>query len=146
MHKLVPMFVAVLLAAAPSAMAQSHEERVRELLDVMRAGEMGVQFMKATVDSLRQSAPELKAEFWSEFMSEIQPEGLVDLLVPIYVRHLTPEDVEELIRFYSSPTGQRFLDRQPQIMQESMAAGERWGFEVATLAMKRIESARQKPD
>jgi hypothetical protein len=36
----------------------------------------------------------------------------------IYQRHLTGNDVENLIGFYGSPSGQHMLDMVPAIMQE----------------------------
>jgi uncharacterized protein len=48
---------------------------------------------------------------------------MLDTIIPIYQRHLTRTDIEELIRFYSSPVGQKLLREQPQILQESMQAG-----------------------
>ena len=50
-------------------------------------------------------------------------DDMVNAVISIYQRHLTKTDVEELIRFYSSPVGQKLLREQPQIMRESMQAG-----------------------
>ena len=38
----------------------------------------------------------------------------------IYQRHLSKDDVDGLIVFYSSPTGQHLLDAQPVIAKEYM--------------------------
>lgn len=48
---------------------------------------------------------------------------MVNAVIPIYQRHLTRTDVEEVIRFYSSPAGQKLLSEQPKMLQESMQAG-----------------------
>ena len=50
-------------------------------------------------------------------------DDMINALIPIYQRHLTKADIEEMIRFYSSPTGQKLLHEQPAIIQESMQAG-----------------------
>jgi hypothetical protein len=50
-------------------------------------------------------------------------DDLINAIIPIYQRHLTKTDIEEMIRFYSSPVGQKLLREQPQIIQESMNAG-----------------------
>ena len=54
---------------------------------------------------------------------EFPVDDLLKAVVPIYQRHLSKTDVEEIIRFYSSPAGQKLLHEQPQIIQESMQAG-----------------------
>ena len=46
-------------------------------------------------------------------------EMLTDM-TSIYQKHLSKEDVEGLIAFYSSPAGQHLLDAQPVIAQEYM--------------------------
>ena len=41
--------------------------------------------------------------------------------VPVYQRHISKSDIDTVIAFYSSATGQRLLDEQPAIMSEYMA-------------------------
>lgn len=62
---------------------------------------------------------------------------MVNALIPIYQRHLTRTDLEELIRFYSSPVGQKLLREQPQIIHESMQAG-------AEIERKRMDEINAK--
>lgn len=50
-------------------------------------------------------------------------DDMINALIPIYQRHLSKTDVDEIIRFYASPAGQKLLREQPQILQESMQAG-----------------------
>lgn len=137
--------VVLIFGSLPAAaQSEAHEERVRELLEVMRAGDMGVQVMNGMIESMKTTTPQVSEAFWIEFAEDVEPSELVDLLVPIYAKHIEPDDVEELIRFFRSPTGQRFLERQPQIMAESMAAGEEWGAQVAARIIKRLRAAQSK--
>jgi hypothetical protein len=50
-------------------------------------------------------------------------DDMINAIIPVYQRHLSKTDVDDMIRFYSSPVGQKLLREQPQIMQESMRAG-----------------------
>ena len=56
-------------------------------------------------------------------IGEMPLNELVEAMVPIYRRHLTKSDVEEMIRFFAGPVGQKLLREQPQMMQEGMRAG-----------------------
>jgi hypothetical protein len=56
-------------------------------------------------------------------IADVPLDEMVNAIIPIYQRHLSKTDLEELIRFYSSPVGQKLLREQPQILQESMRAG-----------------------
>lgn len=72
-------------------------------------------------------------EFWEKFRSEIKGEGLnklYDMLVPIYQKHLTEQEVDAIIAFYETPEGRALVGKTPFIMQESMQAGAIWGEEI----------------
>jgi hypothetical protein len=60
---------------------------------------------------------------FDDIIDAMSVDDLISAIIPIYQRHLTKTDIEELIRFYSSPVGQKLLREQPQIIQESMQAG-----------------------
>jgi uncharacterized protein len=64
----------------------------------------------------------------------------VDLIVPVYDRNLTHDDIKELIRFYETPTGRKFVSVLPKITQESMAVGEKWGRDLAMRVMTKLQA------
>ena len=76
-------------------------------------------------------------------MREVHTDELIDLIVPVYDRNLTHDDVKELIRFYQSPTGRKFVSVLPKITQESMVVGEKWGRELAMKVMAKLQSLPQ---
>ena len=45
---------------------------------------------------------------------------ILDAMVPVYQKHLTKGDVDALVAFYSTQTGQKVLKEMPQIVAESM--------------------------
>ena len=47
----------------------------------------------------------------------------IDAIAPIYQRHFTHSDMQGLIEFYSSPTGQKFIRESPAITNDAMQAG-----------------------
>ena len=58
-----------------------------------------------------------------DMMADMPLDEMVEAMVPIYRRHLSRTDVDEIIRFYSSTVGQKLLREQPQMIQEGMQAG-----------------------
>jgi uncharacterized protein len=70
-------------------------------------------------------------------ITDMPLDEMIDAMIPIYQRHLTKADVDEMIRFYSSPVGQKLLREQPQILQESMQAG-------AAVQQKRMDEIKMK--
>ena len=58
-----------------------------------------------------------------DMMADMPLDEMVEAMVPIYRRHLSRTDVDEIIRFYSGTVGQKLLREQPQMIQEGMQAG-----------------------
>jgi len=77
---------------------------------------------------------------------DIKVEEFIDVTIPVYQRHLSKTDIEEMIRFYTSPTGQKLLREQPQMMQESMQAAQ--AFQQAKMGgvMDKIERRMKESD
>lgn len=148
MRTLAAAVLLTLVAAVP-AMAQdalSKEARVRELLTLLKAGDMGVQVIDNLLDTMKQTMPAAPEEFWTSFREKIKPNDLVDMLVPIYAKHLELEDIDALIVFYNSPAGKRFMALQPVIIQESMAVGQKWGEEIARQAIQEMQKRLEDPN
>jgi hypothetical protein len=61
--------------------------------------------MTATMDDMLENAP----------MDEI-----MQAMVPAYQKHLTKGDIDNLVAFYSSPTGAKLLREMPAMMGEAM--------------------------
>jgi hypothetical protein len=55
-------------------------------------------------------------------IAELSGNELVHTKIPAYQRHLTEGDIDALVTFYSSPTGQRILKELPAIQAEAMPA------------------------
>lgn len=72
---------------------------------------------------------QILADLEKEFLQTSSAE-LVNMLTPVYKKHLTEADLHEIIKFYDSPTGKKFAGKTPVIMQESMQVGQQWGQKI----------------
>ena len=93
---------------APKQETQKQKD-IRKLLTITGSGELGQQVMGQMMANFKKSMPQVPEKFWSDFMKEVHTSELVDLIVPVYDRNLTHDDVKELIRFYETPTGRKFV-------------------------------------
>src|SRR5687768_12241676 len=108
-------------AAPPAAAtAATAEELARKLIELTGGGSLAKQVMGQMLDAFRGANPALPDEFWTEVMASVEEEQLVDLVVPIYVKNLTIDEMQAAIQFYSSPHGRSLVGKLPVIMQESM--------------------------
>jgi hypothetical protein len=55
-----------------------------------------------------------------EMLKNMPFDEMKQSMVPVYQKHFTKGDIDALISFYSSPTGQKMLRELPAIMGEAM--------------------------
>jgi len=58
----------------------------------------------------------------NDYLSSMPWDRIIDATIPVYQKHLTKGDVNSLVAFYSSPTGQKMLHEMPAMMSDSMEA------------------------
>jgi hypothetical protein len=80
-------------------------------------------------DQFRKDGKKLPADFEPRFtkmmddlMKGMPWDDMTQAMVPAYQKHFTNGDINNLIAFYSSPTGQKVLQEMPDITSESMQA------------------------
>jgi uncharacterized protein len=62
-----------------------------------------------------------------------------------YAPHFTAEEMQQVTNFYRSPTGQKFLQKQPELVRESMALGQQFGQAIARDVQGRmVEELRKR--
>lgn len=134
----------VLLVASLTVTAQSKTypatlKKYMEASGSLAAFRSAVSGMMGNFKNMNSSVPD---EVWKEFEAEFLSTSLDDLvtmLAPVYEKHLTEADLNEIIKFYNSPTGKKLAEKTPLITDESMVAGQAWGQAVAEKVMKKLK-------
>jgi hypothetical protein len=85
------------------------------------------QSLLSSLDGVRSLARELPDAFFDEMKAAAMSGELVELMIPVYERHFTHDEIRELIKIYESPIGQALVRKQPLLMQDAMSVGETWG-------------------
>lgn len=119
------------------------QQKIKKLMDVTAAGDIGIQVMNQTIQRLKTVMPGGSEAFWAEFQKQVNANELVALIIPIYEKHFSEEDIDNVTKFFESPTGKKFISEMPQIMQEAMAAGEKWGEKIANQAKLQLEKQKK---
>jgi len=117
----------------------SSEQLTRKLLEVTGAANLGKQVADGMMESFRKMSS-LPPGFIDRFKQNLQPDSLVELIVPIYMKHLDRETIIAAIRFYQSAPVQRIVKTLPAVTAESMEAGKAWGAELARKTLKDLSS------
>jgi len=147
MKKIILLFTLILLTATLSF---SQDKAVyRESFKKMMIANGSEQTFKTVIDQMvnnyKSERPEVKQEIWNELgetFHKVGIEELLDLLLPIYQKHLSLEDINNMTAFYQTPTGKRFAEKTPAITQESMQAGQVWGQKIGAEFAKKIAEKR----
>lgn len=105
------------------------EQSIKQLIVETGAAEMGTMVFDQLLGQLKQAGA-TDAQI-AEVKKEFNVDQLVDLLVPVYQKQFTEEDVKAFLEFYNSPAGKKLISKQPEIMQESMIIGQQWGMGIA---------------
>jgi uncharacterized protein len=138
---------AALCAQAPNA------ERVAAAKELMQIAGVAKQFdeampylMRQLAQSFTAIAPDKAAEIGEVFgqlaTKFVDRKGeLIDEIAALYAEKLTLQELAALIAFYQSPIGIKFVAVQPEIMRQSIVAGQRWG---ARLGREIEEEARRE--
>lgn len=149
---ILPTTLALLLAWSPVRAEELTPQKradIEQLLEVTGALKMGTQMSAAVtqqlLQNLRRTRPDIPSAVLDLLPGEVAatfsahaPGFIADEIVPIYHRHFTGQEVRELMAFYATPLGRKSLQAMPSMMQESMAAGQRWGQSLAPEIMQRV--------
>ena len=106
-------------------------EQLKKLFDVIGMQKQMQSIMTSLGDNLQQMMPsanlsekqkadmaKLQAELFSKIMSPEFVNTYLGMIIPVYQAHFSKSDVDQIIAFYSSPAGQKFVNEQPLIVQE----------------------------
>lgn len=153
MKRLILAALALTLLCAGPARAQQAQgedaaakrQDIRRLLEMTGAARIGQQVLAQMMEMFKKGSPEVPQSFWDQAAKEFDATAMIELTVPIYEKHLTHEDVKGLIAFYDSPLGRKMTSVMPAIAQESMAAGQQWGMEIAQRIQKRLQERKKDP-
>jgi hypothetical protein len=153
---LIACLAAGLLIAAPARAQSPSPEAIaaaQELMATMRATDQLKAILPMIMQNLKpaivQNRPQVEHDF--DEISRRLLEGfnarvneVIALTAAIYARNFSTEELRELTVFYRGPLGQKLLQKQPTVMQESMAMGQRFGQEIGREAGEQMVNELRK--
>ena len=131
-------------AVAATPIDPAKEAEIRKLLEMTGTVKLVNQMLKQMVGTLRDRASTLPPEFWDNLEKEMDPQKLVDKMIPVYDKYYTIDDLKAVNAFYQTPAGQHLLQVQPAVLKESMTIGQEWGREAGMKAVLEIQNFKQK--
>jgi hypothetical protein len=154
-----------------AADAPASKEDVEKYLQVMHSQDMVGKMVDAMAKPMHQmihqqylkDKDKLPADFearmnrmMDESMKTFPWDEMIQSMVPVYQKHFTKGDIDALVAFYSTPTGQKLLQEMPAVTAEAMqsmmpllqkhveAMNERMQQEIAAMKKESDEKAKKK--
>ena len=108
-------------------------EDIKLVLELTKSSQLALQSINQIISTYKDRFSYLPAFFWDNFIEEAagNTDQVLELLLPIYDKYFTHEEIKQLIDFYSSAFGKKVITTQPLIMKESYTVGEQRGQMVA---------------
>jgi uncharacterized protein len=127
--------------ASPSMSAEQNAKRaeIRQLIELTGVANVSADTLRQIIAPLKAGFPQVPQEFWDTFEKEIHSDELIDLVVPIYDKYYTRDEIHDLTLFYQSPVGQKTIKVLPKLSADAIDAGQEWGKTVADRAMRKLK-------
>jgi hypothetical protein len=115
-------------AQTPAAeIAPAKKKEIEKLLELMGMTKLMTQMVDQMMTAMKGADNGVPDEFWVEFRSQVKVEELIGLMLPIYDKYYTLDDLKAVNAFYSTDVGKRMLTTMPQVMAEATEVGQKWG-------------------
>lgn len=121
-------------------------EQMRNMMDVVakQSREMAQNALKKRTPDISQKELDRVNAIADQSMKNLDVNGMIDDMIPVYQRHLTKADVLAMAKFYETPTGQKMLREQPQMTAEAMQAVKPRMEKMMSTMMDEVEAAAKE--
>jgi len=148
--------LASLLGVAPTRAQTPPPEATsaaRELIVAMKATDQFKAILPLIMQNLKpaivQNRPDVEKDFDAITpamidMAMSKLPALTELMAQVYARNFTTAELNDLMAFYKTPTGQKLLQSMPVITQQSLAAGQQFAQTIVTDLQKQIVEEMKK--
>ena len=127
---------------------------IEHLLQITNSLAIGQQFSVAMVGQLVNTVKAAKPDVSPQALESLAPavNGVIadslgtfkNILVGIYSKYFTHDDIKQMTAFYSTPLGKKMISVMPSLLQESMQAGQKWGEGLGPEIYRRVRAQLAK--
>ena len=117
-------------AQAADDVSAGERKKIVELMDVMGmkniTRQVSMSVAKQLAYGLKQAQPDIDRKAFDIVLSvsdevlSARSDELLGKIVPLYAKHFTEAELDELLAFYRSPIGRKTTEAMPAVMQEGM--------------------------
>lgn len=141
-------------AATPAAPAISpnHLALAREVMLGSGIARSFDSIIPAFAEQIRKQAitrPELQKDLEEVLTAldpemELQKQRMINVAANIYAKQLSEAELQDVATFFRSPAGKRYVQTQPQVLDEMVGAMQTWTQDVSEYVMVRVRAEMGK--
>lgn len=147
--KATAIFIFCLFALSVQAITPAKENDIKTLLVLMVnssiAEEMANSAVSIAIAQEKKRYPNLPknveyalSQAIYDVVMEYAPE-LDALMIPLYDKYYTHQEIKDLIVFFKTPTGKKYASVLAPMVQEIVPIAQTWGNKIGPIAAKRAE-------
>ncbi|MDA8338856.1 MAG: DUF2059 domain-containing protein [Nitrospiraceae bacterium] len=131
------------------AITESKERDIQKLLKIMGTSsivqEMSDVLVATVITQEKQSYPNMPKKIEhaiSNIIHQVVLEHASELdrmIVPLYDKYYTHEEIKELIKFFNSQIGKKYSSVLKPMMQDMFPIAQEWGKKIGAIAAQRVE-------
>jgi hypothetical protein len=125
------------------------EADIRKLLEISGSAKLSEEMVASSSEQLKTNilkslqpndqTQKIVDSFLRRYKAKFTTDQLNALIIPIYDKYLTDDDIKALIEFYQTPLGQRAVKALPLIGREAQAAAFEFNQSVVQQVVKEVQ-------
>ena len=119
--------IGVATTAFAADIPRKKQESIRTLLELTGMVRIADQMISQMFEQFAKSAPSVPPAAWQRLKKKMKADELVVLIMPVYDKYYSQEDLDTMIAFYRTPVGQKVVRTLPDVSREGFAIGQEWG-------------------
>ena len=104
-----------LMGSVSFLQAQSKDMDIRKLVDLLKVEESVELMLDQSIVVLKQQYPKIPVSYWSELKRKIDYSQFTEMVIPVYNKTFSHQEVKDLIQFFSTPVGRKYVRELPAI-------------------------------
>jgi len=118
--------------------AQSKQQDIRKLVEIITPNMMA-DMIQPMIQQIGINAPRT---FYVSFFGRYNiMEDYYNIIIPLYDKYFTQNDINEMLRFYQTPTGKKALETLGPMMSEGMPLITKWSERITPLLLEELTKA-----
>ncbi|MFL5771525.1 MAG: DUF2059 domain-containing protein [Flavisolibacter sp.] len=129
LKELPPEQVVIEIPDTSAAPADALTASIKKLLEITGAMNLGAQFGKQLSNATRDNS--LPNEFYERMYNELEHgesrRSYENMMIRVYRKYYVLEDINQMIAFYETPVGKKYVSLMPVVMEVATSEGMKFG-------------------